>query len=147
MDDQILGIIRDLYGKQPMRREPVDSELQFFGKNPHVGGYADFDSGSVVLNPEPMDGVNTDAVYINEAARLAMRGGRIQPPNFDLTDKQRKYLSGTHYGTAPKLNQMETIIGRILSGDPSAQDYTPQQKEYALRLGGLMAPYNGRFGR
>lgn len=147
MDEQLIGIIRDLYGKQPLRREPVESEVSFFKKNPNVGGYADFGSGSVVLNPNPQKNVNTDAVYINEAARLAMRNGQIQPPDFDITPQQQQYLAGTHYGTAPKLNQMETIIGRILSGDPSAGDITPQQKEYALRLGGLMAPYEGSFGR
>ena len=147
MDDQLLGVVRDLYGKQPLRRDPMPSELSFFKQNPHVGGYADFNGGGVVLNPSPQPGVNTDSVYVNEAARLAMRGGGIQPPAFTLTPQQQQSLKGTHYETAPPINQMETIIGRILSGDPSAGDYTPEQKESALRLGGLMAPYNGTFGR
>jgi len=112
-------------------RKPFDSEMRFFEENPNIAGMASRDN-KVLLNPYSthlsQDEIN--AVSRNEAARVHMRKGTLARPKFGLTKKQKEAFSV--YGS--EQDQKETIIGRIISGDPSALDATKEQRSYADRL-------------
>lgn len=113
-------------------REPYTSEREYFRRNPNVSGMAAEDN-KVTLNP--FSGLNPEeqqAVIRNEAARLHMRKNKIIPA-FDLTDAQRAAFAGTAYSKDDSALK-QSIAARILSGDPSAGDATPQQKAYAQKL-------------
>ena len=107
-------------------RTPYKSEMEYFKKNPHVGGMAAED-GRIILNPH--SGLNMKQlrqVAINEAARLWMRDNKYVP-KFGVSNKQRSFFSGSPYeGNDDAIRQ--TILGRILSGDSSAGDVTDQQR-------------------
>jgi hypothetical protein len=118
-----------------LMREPFAGELDYFRKNPRVGGMATED-GRIILNPySPLQPHEKAAVARNEAARLAMRG-MAPPPG--LTSPQSGYLStvdaGKPYGGGDDRAQRETIIGRALSGDPSAGQLSPEQAAYAAEV-------------
>jgi len=115
--------------KQPLKRKPHQSELDYFKKNPGVSGMAASDN-KVILNPySDLTDEQYQSVYKNESARIYMRenGG----PDFEITDKQKEAFS--NYGSLQNIK--DTIAARILSGDPSALDVTDEQREYA---GGLV---------
>lgn len=115
-----------------MLRQPSDSEHEYFNRNPHVGGYADFESGTIVLNPySKLSQDEKNAVAMNEYARLTMRNSSLQP-QFDLTPRQTEAFKD--YGNGNPLAQRENIIGRIISNDPSALDITDEQKEFAQKV-------------
>ena len=110
-------------------REPSSTELEYYKANPHVGGMADFDSGTITINPySSLSDIEKQAVVNNEHARLIMKKNNLIP-KFDLTPEQVKSFSG--YGGGNEQAIKETIIGRIISGDPSALNYTPKQKSFA----------------
>ncbi len=120
-----INSLNSVYGV-PLRN-PYESELKYFKENPTVAGMATEDN-KIIINPySSLKDSEKEAVKINEAARVHMRSKDIPPPSFDLTPKQSNAFSS--YG--PLINQKQTIIGRILSGDPSALDFTPEQKAYA----------------
>ena len=116
-------------------REPYPGEQQYLQANPHVGGMATED-GRIILNPySPLQPHEKAAVAQNEAARLAMRG-MAPPPN--MSKPQSGYLAtvdnGKPYGGGNDRAQRETIIGRYLSGDPSAGTMSPEQSAYAAEV-------------
>jgi hypothetical protein len=124
-------------------RQPYSGEMDYFRQNPRVGGMATED-GRVILNPfSPLQPHEKAAVLRNEAARLAMRDMPTAP---GLTPDQRQYLStaagGQPYGGGNNTAQRETVIGRLISGDPSAGNATPVQRSYAdqvrQRMGALV---------
>ena len=128
-----LGGLRLKPEVQRLVRDPSASELQYFGENPTVSGMAAED-GRVILNPN--SGLSDDersSVVMNEAARLHMRSGKLRPA-FALTEQQKQQFST--YGT--EQDQRETIAARILSGDPSAGDITPEQRQFAKALSKAM---------
>jgi hypothetical protein len=117
-------------------RQPYESELEFFEKNPNVTGMAAED-GKVILNPySDLSEQEREAVVLNERARLAIREGLVPPPNFVLTPEQMAVFSrinnGRPYGNPQVIK--ETLAARILSGDPSAQKPTRAQLEYVEEL-------------
>jgi hypothetical protein len=117
-------------------RQPYESELEFFEKNPGVSGMATEDN-RVILNPySDLSEQEREAVVLNERARLAIRNGAVEPPNFVLTPEQMAYFSrinnGRPYGNPQDIK--ETLAARILSGDPSAQKPTRAQLEYVDQL-------------
>lgn len=117
-------------------RTPVGDEDGYFKSNPHVGGMADFQSGKIVLNPySKLSDDEKNAVAMNEWARLLMRQNKITP-NFEITPAQQKAFGS--YGGGDPLAIKETIVGRIVSGDPSALDATPQQHQIAEQIKKLM---------
>lgn len=126
-----------LPGGVPMR-EPYPSEVEFFRQNPHVGGMAAEDN-AVILNPySPLDAQQKQAVATNEAARVVMRKEPSLKPAFDLTPEQAKAFAS--YGSPD--DQKATVAARILSGDDSALNVTPEQRLFADRLGAHMdAPH------
>lgn len=117
-------------------REPYESELQFFEQNPNVTGMATEDN-KVIVNPfSKISAAERESLVLNERARLAMRQGLIDPPNFVLTPEQMAFFSrinnGRPYGNPQEIK--ETLAARILSGDPSAQRATKSQLEYVNEL-------------
>ena len=104
--------------------------MDYFKTNPHVGGMATED-GKIIFNPHSKN-VNYDAIGANEASRLFMRQNGITP-QFDITPEQAASFKGTEYESdLPSLKQ--SIVGRIISGDPSAGAITPAQKEFADQI-------------
>tara|TARA_R110000868_G_scaffold340880_1_gene601750 strand:+ start:26302 stop:26757 length:456 start_codon:yes stop_codon:yes gene_type:complete len=120
------------YGYQV--RKPYESESNYFRINPHVAGMATEDN-QITFNPfapSLSDVSNRDAVGRNEAARLWMREKGVAP-NFPITPTQQSFFSNTEYAKDP-VALRQSVLGRILSGDPSAQDSTDQQKQMAYWL-------------
>ena len=84
----------------------------------------------VIFNPySDVHPKNSDAIYQNEASRIHIRKSTNRP-KYKLTDAQRKTFKD--YGEEQDIR--ETIAARIISGDESAGDFTPEQKEYADRV-------------
>jgi hypothetical protein len=110
-------------------RQPYQSEDAFFLLNPNTTGMASED-GRIVLNP--YSGLKYEqqlTVAKNEAIRLFMRENQIDP-QFKVTPKQMKAFQGGAYGTnEPALRQ--TLVARILTNDPSAEDVTEEQRKAA----------------
>ena len=112
---------------EELLRDPYESEHKYFKSNPHVGGYADFKTGSIVMNPySKLSDEEKKGVMTNEYSRLIMRQNDLLPP-FELTPEQKEAFKG--YGD--DRSQRETVVGRIISGDPSALNVTEEQKEFA----------------
>ena len=117
--------------KNNTERKPFPSEDKYLKENPNVAGMATEDD-RVIINPyKKMSPDERAAVVKNETLRIKMRKSKFVP-NIKITNEQRKAFSGTAYEkdeTALK----QTIIARILSGDPSAMA-TPEQIRYANSL-------------
>ena len=126
--DKVKGKKKSLYDPW-IRKELHEGEIKYFNDNPKVGGMA-ADDNMIILNPNPDKDINMDAVIKNEFGRVLINTGKFKVPNFKLTDTQQKEFS--KYGT--NKNIQDTIITRIVSGDPSAKDFTPEQKAIADKL-------------
>jgi hypothetical protein len=108
-------------------RKPYESEDKYFKANPNVAGMATED-GAVILNPySTLSDTEKQAVALNEAYRLYMRENKIVP-KFELTEEQKKFFTGSEYANNPDAAK-QTIVARILSGDPSAKATARQQAE------------------
>ena len=124
-----LGDLSLLPQAKRLQREPFPSETQFFRQNPNVSGMATED-GRIILSPiSTLSEDEQSSVLINEAARLKMRELGLRP-NFTLTEKQKQAFQ--FYGSPQDVR--ETIVARIISGDPSALDVTDEQKAFAESL-------------
>lgn len=122
-DKQILGY--------PVRQTLYRGEDDYFKANPKVAGMAAED-GTVILNPySGLKPQELDAVAYNEALRLHMRDAKITP-NIAVTPEQDAFFKGTAYEAADT-EKRQTIVARILSGDPSAKA-TPEQEAEARRI-------------
>jgi hypothetical protein len=128
MSDTIRQLLRYKYPDRP----PSDSERDFFRANPRVGGYAAPDD-SVVLNPySPLTPQEQWHVGVNEGARIDMRqSGDVF--RFPLTQGQKSQFAGTPYAKGGQMAR-HSVVARILSGDPSAGDSTPEQQAAAMRV-------------
>lgn len=116
-----LNYLVNMYGV----REPYKSELAFFKKRPEVSGMATEDN-KIILNPfSTLSKPELDAVSRNEALRLFMRQNAVNP-SFDLTKSQMEAFRGTEYEKDANATK-QTILARILTGDPSAKDATLDQ--------------------
>jgi hypothetical protein len=114
----------------PLRDKLYPGEDEYFKANPHVRGMAAEDN-KVIINPySGLTDQQKQGIIINESARLAMRNG-YERPTFELTPEQKEAFKDY---SADEQDQRETIIGRILSGDSSAGNVTPEQKKYAEEL-------------
>ena len=121
-------------GNESLDREPYSQELEFFKSKPEIGGMVTEDQ-KIILNPHStLSSKEKELVKQNELARLIMMKKGV--PEFDVTPEQQKYFStinqGQPYGSAEHIRG--TILGRIVSGDDSAQNITPQQIQYANKL-------------
>ncbi len=113
-------------------REPYPSENEFFKTRPEVSGMYTEDR-KIILNPySKLSEQEKKAVLKLEAYRLFMDDNNIQPA-FDLTPEQINKFKGTEYGG--DLNALKlSIISRILVGDPSTGNITPEQKAFAEKV-------------
>jgi hypothetical protein len=128
-----LNYLVNMYGI----REPYKSELEFFKKRPEVAGMATEDN-KIILNPfSTLSKPELDAVSRNEALRLFMRQNAVSP-SFDLTKSQMEAFRGSEYEKDPSAAK-QTILARILTGDPSAKDATLDQ---TLEAQNIMAKIN-----
>lgn len=113
-------------------RKPFPGELTFFKERPEVAGMATEDD-KIILNPySELTPVEKEAVARNEALRIYMKQNNISP-EFDLTKAQEKMFAGTEYEKDP-IAAKQSILARILSGDPSAKDATLDQTLEAQKL-------------
>ena len=93
------------------------------------------EDGKIVLNPySSLKEQEKMQVAKNEAIRLWIRDNKPELP-FDVTKEQAKAFSKTEYGSNPQALK-ETIVARILTGDPSARVATPEQQAFANKLMG-----------
>jgi hypothetical protein len=110
-------------------RDPYKSELNFFKGRPEVAGMATEDN-KIILNPySKLSKQEQQAVANNEAIRLFMKVAKVSP-EFELTPEQTKVFKGTEYEQNP-VAARQTLLARILSGDPSAKDVTEEQQKAA----------------
>jgi hypothetical protein len=116
-------------------RSPYESELKYFREHPEVAGMAAEDD-RVILNPySGLTPEEYDAVRQNETYRVLMRRHEIGP-EFDLTEAQQQAFQDTPYANDP-VALRQSIVARILSGDPSAQATETQVTE-ANRIKGIV---------
>jgi len=109
-------------------RTPSKSELTWFDKNKDTSGMAAED-GKIILNPySGLSQEQQSAVMQNEASRLWMRENNFDP-KFKMTQQQLESFKGSAY-ELDSTSAKQSIIGRIISNDPSAGDVTPEQKAY-----------------
>ena len=119
--------------------KPDAGTLDYFKKNPTVtgmaigGGLNGYDGDRrVVVNP--YSGLNPEqrkSLIENERLRHFMDETKPEL-SFNPTSKQIKSFEGTEYGKPENVNKLkETIVARILTGDASAGDVTPEQKKAA----------------
>ena len=100
---------------------------------------ADFDTGTVVINPfKQWKPEERNSILTNESMRLFMRKNNVKPA-FKWTDEQVKLFSNNRTNTGVDYIEhpaelQETIISRILSGDPSSGKPTPEQLNIAEDL-------------
>jgi hypothetical protein len=124
------GFPKGVYGIG-VREQLYPGEEEYFKANPHVTGMA-ADDDKIIMNPfSTLKDNEKQAVMLNEAARVHMRKKLIDAPNFELTPTQKEKFGS--YSKDPN-DIRQTIAARILSGDPSAGDATPEQQEYVSRL-------------
>ena len=118
----------DMYGI----RAPAKGELAFFKDRPEVAGMATEDN-KITLNPySTLSKKELSSVAQNEALRIFMRLNDIQP-KFSLTKDQLYMFKGTEYENDP-LAAKQSILARILSGDPSAGEPTLDQTLEAQKI-------------
>ncbi len=118
-------------GYSIQERQPYLSELNFFKKNLHVGGMAAEDN-RIIMNPySPLSLEQKNAVRKNERARVYMRISGNEP-NFAITPEQQQAFGS--YGSPQDIR--ETLVGRILSGDTTALNFTPEQEAFTQQLYG-----------
>ena len=117
-------------------RAPYEAERQFFMENIEVTGMATEDK-RIIFNPySQLTPEQQDSVGKNEAARLFMREQQY-PFDFDVTPQQRSPFEAMDslYVKPENLYHLQsTILGRIISGDPSAGDITPEQQAWADKI-------------
>jgi hypothetical protein len=117
--------------KYELRKDLYPGEDKYFQENKNVTGMAAEDN-KVILNPySSLSDTEKKSVVKNEQLRLWMRNNDVVP-NIILTKEQELFFKGTAYENAPN-EKKQTIIARILSGDPSAKA-TKEQKIQAQQL-------------
>ena len=114
-------------------RQPYEGELDYFKKNPEVSGMATEDN-RIILNPySNLSEQEKNSVIKNEFSRLLIRNKKVEAPKFEITQKQKDFFKNTPYAENEDLMR-QTIAARVFSGDPSAQDFTEEQLQYAAML-------------
>ena len=132
--------LKAVLNKAPVR-QPFASENEFFRNNKNVGGYAAED-GKVVVNPyTALNGKERNAIKANETIRQALRSmPEDKRPSFDLTKEQQNSL-GVYSDNLRDVQ--DTILARILTGDPSAGKISPYERVAANQTIPLVLNYLG----
>ena len=127
-------------------REPYEGEISYFEQNPEVAGMAAED-GRITLNPyTDISPEEKMSVAKNEAIRLWMRENNVVPV-LKLTKDQKKMFEGTEYGEQGNEKFLkQSIVARILSGDPSA-NATKHQFDQAKKIEKKMLNSLKKIGR
>lgn len=120
-------------------REPYDSELSYFKSNRNVSGMATED-GKIILNPySGLSEMERHSVLVNEATRLFLRDNPEYGDIFEVLPHQREQFKGTpYYDKKNERDLKHTLIGRIISGDPSANTANRQQIAIANKIKELL---------
>lgn len=136
----------DTYGYK--ERSPYPSEKNYFKQNPLVGGMATEDN-QITINPySSLTRQQKEAIKKNEATRLYLRENGNNYPQFSLTPEQNNYFNNNLNYSQNPIDVQHTILGRILSGDASAQNITPQQRIIAGQVQlDMQKKLNKYFGR
>jgi hypothetical protein len=113
-------------------RRANKEETLWFEANRNISGYASNDRFIVISPFSTLNEKEIEGVCVNEAIRLFMWEHQINP-QIELTQKQINYFKGTAYENKDNESK-QTIIARIISGDPSALDYTDNQKNVANEI-------------
>ena len=125
-------------------RKPGVSERLWFSKHRDTAGMATED-GKIILNPySNLDKPQRQLVIKNEASRLWLRENNIVP-DFELTPEQKQSFTNTPYANDEGALK-QSVLGRIISGDPSALNVTPRQAEWADWLDNRMKQAGGDLG-
>jgi hypothetical protein len=122
-------------------RDPVPSEHEFFKNNKHIGGYV-ADDKRIVINPHSsLKPHEKFSVAKLEAMRAFMNEHDIEP-DFDVTPEQHEFFKKNDPDNYGKLGNerylKQTIASRIFVGDPTAGNYTPQQKAFTNQIASKM---------
>lgn len=128
--------------REPLQRMPHPKELEFFHQNRSVAGYASSD-GKIVMNPfANLAPEERHAVMQNELYRLLTRDQVLPRFAGELTSEQAKTLAANpFYSKATPEEQVDTVMGRLLSGDPSAGAPSPEQQKYLDEIGPKFKPF------
>ena len=111
-------------------RKPYESEIIFFKSNPTVGGMATEDN-KIIINPfSNLKDQEKNSVALNEYGRILMKTIPNLKPTFKLTKDQENFLNSNSYKDANEQDRLDTIAGRLLSGDPSAGTPTIEQLKF-----------------
>jgi hypothetical protein len=123
--------------------QPDKETLDYLKKNPGTTGMAvgaglnGYDGERrVMVNPySGLTPKGTEALIENERIRLFI--DETKPKlEFEPTKAQIDFFKGTEYGKPENRERLkETIIARILTGDGSAGDITPEQQKVANVIG------------
>ena len=113
--------------KDIVRQDLYPGEDKYFKENPNVGGMMTEDN-RVIINPySKLTDKEKDAVRINETLRLNFKQDNVVP-NIEISEKQRSFFKGTPYENDENAIK-QTIMARILTGDPSAKATEEQLNE------------------
>ena len=115
-------------------REPYPGEAAMFARQPNTAGMMTED-GKITFNPySTLTPEQRQAVGLNEAARLHMKQNATKH-TFVITPEQRRFFADMKSkGIVAESSDEDiraTLIGRILSGDPSAGNVTAEQRKAA----------------
>lgn len=124
-------------------RAATESERKFFRSSPHVSGYAAPDD-AIVLNPfSSLSAKEKESVARNEGLRIALRKNPDVQPRFELTPGQKDAFA--KYSDDPQ-DIRNTILARIITGDPSAGATPEQTAEAALLHESILKKTKGTNG-
>ena len=124
------GFPKAMYGVG-IRDVLYPGEDTYFKSNPATAGMAAQDD-MIILNPySTLKDEEKRAVLMNEAARVLMRKGAVPKPAYAMTPAQMEKFKG-YSKNIDDIRQ--TFAARMLSGDPSAVEPTPEQLAFAAQL-------------
>ena len=118
-DDVPIGNVgKEVQIDNQVRNKLYPGEDKYFKENPNVGGMMTEDN-KVIINPySNLTDNEKQAVIKNEKIRLNFKENNIVP-DIDITEEQRALFKGTPYENNEDAIK-QTIVARIMTGDPSA---------------------------
>jgi len=118
-DDVPIGNVgKEVQIDNQVRNKLYPGEDKYFKENPNVGGMMTEDN-KVIINPySNLTDNEKQAVIKNEKIRLNFKENNIVP-DIDITEEQRALFKGTPYENNEDAMK-QTIVARIMTGDPSA---------------------------
>jgi GH24 family phage-related lysozyme (muramidase) len=122
---------KDVEIDNQVRNKLYPGEDKYFKENPNVGGMMTEDN-KVIINPySNLTDNEKQTVIKNEKIRLNFKENNIVP-DINITEEQRALFKGTPYENNEDAMK-QTIVARIMTGDPSAKA-TKEQTIVANKL-------------